>query len=187
MKVVEAGSGKGDLPDGRAARDERIAEPPAEQIARPLTDLRVSPLTPAVSRKNGDSRYPIQTYAGLGAPRDRCELRAHRHREIQDSQIVRMFPERITARNPRVDLQHTDCKKLLLRLPAHPMCETSSRCCAILRDHSGPRGSFMRARNKGFLNLMRDSLKLCRQRLEQAEIDCPIRLSVYAAKWMGER
>ena len=45
----------------------------------------------------------------------------------------------------------------------------------------------MRARNKGFLNLMRDSLKLCRQRLEQAEIDCPIRLSVYAAKWMGER
>ena len=63
--MAEAGSRSHQriIPDGRASAGARNTGQPPEQIARALACLRPSPLTPAVSRKDGDGRYPIQTHA----------------------------------------------------------------------------------------------------------------------------
>ena len=87
MKVAEARSRSHQrtAPDGRVADGARITGQPPEQIARALACLRPSPLTPAVSRKDGDGRYPIQTHTERAFRETVANIVAHRNYEAQGS------------------------------------------------------------------------------------------------------
>ena len=70
------GTHEADTPDGSEADSERITGPLPERIARALTYLRVSPLNPTPSRKNGGGRYDYPSYTVCGGGRRGCSSRS---------------------------------------------------------------------------------------------------------------
>ena len=97
---IDVASYKHDTPDGNTADSERITGPLPEQIARALMYLRVSPLTPTISRKGG-GRYDYPSYSDRALQEAIVNAVVHRDYEIGGSQIIiRLFRDRLEFRNP---------------------------------------------------------------------------------------
>ena len=107
----------------------------------------------------------------------------HRDYEIGGSQIIlRLLPGRIEFRNPgplhntlTVENLYAGCQ------PARH----NQRLAGFMRDYKSTvtGGSFMEARGEGFLNLLRDSLRLSGRRPELEQIGDATKLTIHAAQY----
>ncbi len=97
----------------------------------------------------------------------------HRDYEIAGSQIIiRMFPDRIEFQNPGALYNTLTIENLY------------AGCQPVRRNQllAGFMRSYMEARGEGFLNLVRDSLRLSGRRPELEQIGEATRLTIYAAR-----
>ena len=178
---VDMASYKHGAPDGEAADSARIAGPLPEQIARALAYLRVSPLNPTASRKDGWGRRDYPSYADRALQEAVVNAVVHRDYEAAGSQvIVRLFPDRIEFRNPGALYNTLTVENL------YAGCQPIRRnqlLAGFLRDYKSEvtGGSYMEARGEGFLNLVRESEKLSGRRPELEQIGDSTRLTVWAA------
>ena len=181
---IDVASYKHEVPDGNAADSERITGPLPEQIARALTYLRVSPLTPTVSRKDGGGRHDYPSYAERALQEAIVNAVVHRDYEVRGSQIIiRLFPDRIEFRNPgalyntlTVENLYAGCRPV----------RRNQLLAGFMRDYRSAvtGGSFMEARGEGFLNLVRDSVALSGRRPELEQIGDATKLTIHAAKYV---
>ena len=183
---IDVASYKHDTPDGNTADSERITGPLPEQIARALTYLRVSPLTPTLSRKDGGGRHDYPSYVDRALQEAIVNAVVHRDYEIGGSQIIiRLFPDRIEFRNPGALYNTLTVENL------YAGCQPVRRnqlLAGFMRDYKSTvtGGSFMEARGEGFLNLVRDSLRLSGRRPELEQIGDATKLTIYAARYEDE-
>ena len=181
---IDVASYKHEVPDGNAADSERITGPLPEQIARALTYLRVSPLTPTVSRKDGGGRHDYPSYAERALQEAIVNAVVHRDYEVRGSQIIiRLFPDRIEFRNPGALYNTLTVENL------YAGCQPVRRnqlLAGFMRDYRSAvtGGSFMEARGEGFLNLVRDSVALSGRRPELEQIGDATKLTIHAAKYV---
>ena len=107
----------------------------------------------------------------------------HRDHEIGGSQIIlRLFPGRIEFRNPGA--LHNTLTVENLYAGCQPV-RRNQLLAGFMRDHKSTvtGGSFMEARGEGFLNLVRDSLRLSGRRPELEQIGDATKLTIHAAKY----
>ena len=98
-----------DTPDGNTADSSRFVGPVPEQIAQVVSYLRVSPLTPTVSRKDGDGRRDYPSYVLTALQEAVVNAVVHRDYEISGSQIIiRLFPRPDRVPESGCALQHAD-------------------------------------------------------------------------------
>ena len=180
---IDVASYKHDTPDGNTADSECITGPLPEQIARALTYLRVSPLTPTASRKDGGGRHDYPSYSDRALQEAIVNAVVHRDYEIGGSQIIiRLFPDRIEFRNPGALYNTLTVENL------YAGCQPVRRnqlLAGFMRDYKSTvtGGSFMEARGEGFLNLVRDSQRLSGRRPELDQIGDAIKLTIHAAQY----
>ena len=178
---IDPASYKHGAPDGEAADSARIAGPAPEQIARALAYLRVSPLNPTSSRKDGWGRRDYPSYADRALQEAVVNAVVHRDYEAAGSQvIVRPFPDRIEFRNPGALYNTLTVENL------YAGCQPIRRnqlLAGFLRDYKSEitGGSDMEARVEGFLNLVRESEKLSGRRPELEQIGDSTKLTIWAA------
>lgn len=84
----ELGSRVADTPDGNVAGCEQITGPASEQIAWVPTYPWVVPLTPMVSRKDGDGWHDYPIYVDRTLQEASVNDVAHRDYESKGSQII---------------------------------------------------------------------------------------------------
>lgn len=168
--------------DGNTADTQRIAGPIPEQIAQALAWLRISPLNPVVSVKNGDGRRDFPTYSDFALQEAVVNAIAHRDYEIRGSQvIVRMFPDRIEIQNPGA--LHNTLTVENLYAGCHPM-RRNQLLAGFLRNFKSEvsGSSYMEARGEGFLNLVRASESLSGRRPLIEQIGDATKLTIFAAR-----
>ena len=172
-------------PDGNTIDTKRIVGPVPEQIAQALSYIRLSPLVPTRSRKDGDGRMDYPSYVETALQEAVVNAVVHRDYEITGSQIIiRMFPDRIEFQNPGALYNTLTIENL------YAGCQPVRRnqlLAGFMRDYkSALTGrSYMEARGEGFLNLVRDSLRLSGRRPELEQIGGATRLTIYAAPMKG--
>ena len=148
-----------------------------------LTYLRVSPLTPTLSRKDGGGRHDYPSYADRALQEAIVNAVVHRDYEVRGSQIIiRLFPDRIEFRNPGALYNTLTVENL------YAGCQPVRRnqlLAGFMRDYRSAvtGGSFMEARGEGFLNLVRDSVALSGRRPELEQIGDATKLTIYAAQY----
>ncbi len=175
-----------DTPDGNTVDSNRFVGPVPEQIAQVVSYLRVSPLVPTVSRKDGDGRRDYPSYALTALQEAVVNAVVHRDYEIAGSQIIiRMFPDRIEFQNPGALYNTLTIENL------YAGCQPVRRnqlLAGFMRDYKSALtgSSFMEARGEGFLNLVRDSLRLSGRRPELEQIGEATKLTIYAAQYENE-
>ena len=160
-------------PDGNTVDSKRIAGPVPEQIAQALSYIRLSPLVPTLSRKDGEGRMDYPSYVETALQEALVNAVVHRDYEIAGSQIIiRMFPDRIEFQNPGALYNTLTIENLY------------AGCQPVRRNQllAGFMRSYMEARGEGFLNLVRDSLRLSGRRPELEQIGEATRLTIYAAR-----
>ena len=169
-------------PDGNTIDTKRIVGPVPEQIAQALSYIRLSPLVPTLSRKDGEGRMDYPSYVETALQEAVVNAVVHRDYEIAGSQIIiRMFPDRIEFQNPGALYNTLTIENL------YAGCQPVRRnqlLAGFMRDYkSALTGrSYMEARGEGFLNLVRDSLRLSGRRPELEQIGEATRLTIYAAR-----
>ncbi len=169
-------------PDGNTIDTKRIVGPVPEQIAQALSYIRLSPLVPTLSRKDGEGRMDYPSYVETALQEAVVNAVVHRDYEIKGSQIIiRMFPDRIEFQNPGALYNTLTIENL------YAGCQPVRRnqlLAGFMRDYkSALTGrSYMEARGEGFLNLVRDSLRLSGRRPELEQIGEATRLTIYAAR-----
>ncbi len=175
-----------DMPDGNTADSNRFVGPVPEQIAQVMAYLRVSPLVPTVSRKDGDGRRDYPSYVLTALQEAVVNAVVHRDYEISGSQIIiRMFPDRIEFQNPGALYNTLTIENL------YAGCQPVRRnqlLAGFMRDYKSTLtgSSFMEARGEGFLNLVRDSLRLSGRRPKLEQIGEATKLTIYAARYENE-
>ena len=175
-----------DTPDGNTVDSNRFVGPVPEQIAQVVSYLRVSPLVPTVSRKDRDGRRDYPSYALTALQEAVVNAVVHRDYEIAGSQIIiRMFPDRIEFQNPGALYNTLTIENL------YAGCQPVRRnqlLAGFMRDYKSTLtgSSFMEARGEGFLNLVRDSLRLSGRRPELEQIGEATKLTIYAARYENE-
>ncbi len=88
-------------PDGNTVDSKRIVGPVPDQIAQALSYIRLSPLVPTLSRKDGEGRMDYPRYVETALQEAVVNAVVHRDYEIAGSQIIiRLFPDRIEFQNP---------------------------------------------------------------------------------------
>ena len=107
----------------------------------------------------------------------------HRDYEVRGSQVlIRLFPGRIEFQNPgalyntlTVENFYAGCQPV----------RRNQLLAGFMRDYKSTvtGGSFMEARGEGFLNLVRDSLKLSGRRPDLEQIGEATKLTIYAARY----
>ena len=160
-------------PDGNTVDSKRIVGPVPEQIAQALSYIRLSPLVPTLSRKDGEGRMDYPSYVETALQEAVVNAVVHRGYEIAESQIIiRMFPDRIEFQNPGALYNTLTIENLY------------AGCQPVRRNQllAGFMRSYMEARGEGFLNLVRDSLRLSGRRPELEQIGEATRLTIYAAR-----
>ncbi len=176
---------KHDEADGNTADAQRIAGPVPDQIAQALTWLRISPLNPTVSVKDGDGRRDYPTYSEFALQEALVNAIAHRDYEIRGSQvIVRMFPDRVEFQNPGA--LHNTLTVENLYAGCQPM-RRNQLLAGFLRNYKSPAtgSSYMEARGEGFLNLVRASERLSGRRPVLEQIGEATKLTIFAASQEG--
>ena len=169
-------------PDGNTIDAKRIVGPVPEQIAQALSYIRLSPLVPTLSRKDGEGRMDYPSYVETALQEAVVNAVVHRDYEIAGSQIIiRMFPDRIEFQNPGALYNTLTIENL------YAGCQPVRRnqlLAGFMRDYkSALTGrSYMEARGEGFLNLVRDSLRLSGRRPELEQIGEATRLTIHAAR-----
>ena len=162
-------------PDGNTIDTKRIFGPVPEQIAQAMAYIRLSPLVPM--------DYP--SYVEKALQQAVVNAVVHRDYEITGSQIIiRMFPDRIEFQNPGTLYNTLTIENL------YAGCQPVRRnqlLAGFMYDYkSALTGrSYMEARGEGFLNLVRDSLRLSGRRPELEQIGDATRLTIYAARHEG--
>ena len=149
-----------DEPDGNTSDTQRIVGPIPEQIEQALAWLRISPLNPTVSVKDGDGRHDYITYSDFALQEAVVNAIAHRDYEIRGSQvIIRMFPDRVEFQNPGA--LHDSLTIENLYAGCQPM-RRNQLLAGYLRNYKSPvtGSSYMEARGEGFLNLVRTSERI---------------------------
>lgn len=175
-----------DMPDGNTADSNRFVGPVPEQIAQVMAYLRVSPLVPTVSRKDGDGRRDYPSYVLTALQEAVVNAVVHRDYEISGSQIIiRMFPDRIEFQNPGALYNTLTIENL------YAGCQPVRRnqlLAGFMRDYKSTLtgSSFMEARGEGFLNLVRDSMRLSGRRPKLEQIGEATKLTIYAARYENE-
>ena len=171
-----------DEPDGNTVDSKRIVGPVPEQIAQALSYIRLSPLVPTLSRKDGEGRMDYPSYVETALQEAVVNAVVHRDYEIAGSQIIiRMFPDRIEFQNPGALYNTLTIENL------YAGCQPVRRnqlLAGFMRDYkSALTGrSYMEARGEGFLNLVRDSLRLSGRRPKLEQIGEATKLTIYAAR-----
>ena len=180
---IDVASYRHDAPDGASADSTRITGPLPEQIARALTYVRVSPLTPTISRKDGGGRRDYPSYAARALQEAIVNAVVHRDYEIGGSQtIIRLFPDRIEFRNPGA--LHNTLTVENLYAGCQPI-RRNQLLAGFMRDYKSDvtGASFMEARGEGFLNLVRESVKLSGRRPELEQVGDSTKLTIWAARY----
>ena len=157
-------------PDGNAIDAKRIVGPVPEQIAQALSHIRLSPLVD----------YP--SYVETALQQAVVNAVVHRDYEITEFPIViRMFPDRIELQNPGALYSTLTIENLYAGCPP---VRRNQLLAGFMYDYkSALTGrSYMEARGEGFLNLVRDSLRLSGRRPELEQIGEATRLTIYAAR-----
>lgn len=171
-----------DEADGNFADSQRFFGPLPEQIERTVSWLRLSPLNPTVSIKDGDGRHDYPAYDERALQEAVVNAVVHRDYEIRGAQIVvNMFPSRISFQNPGALYNRLTPEKL------YAGCQPIRRnqiLAGFLREYRSPvtGGAYMEARGQGFLNLVRISERLSGHRPLLEEIGEGTRLTIYAAR-----
>ena len=169
-------------PDGNTIDAKRIVGPVPEQIAQALAYIRLSPLVPTISRKDGEGRMDYPSYVETALQEAVVNAVVHRDYEIAGSQIIiRMYPDRIEFQNPGA--LHNTLTIENLYAGCQPV-RRNQLLAGFMRDYkSALTGrSYMEARGEGFLNLVRDSLRLSGRRPMLEQIGEATRLTIYAAR-----
>ena len=172
-----------DIPDGNTVDSRQITGPLPEQIAKIVSYFQASPLTPIASRKSGDGRRDYPSYIDTALQEAVVNAVIHRDYGIAGSQIIiRMFPDRIEFQNPGALYNTLTIENL------YAGCQPARRnqlLTGFMRYYKSPvtGSSFLEARGEGFLNLVRDSLRLSGQRPEMEQIGEATKLTIYAAQY----
>ena len=180
---IDMASYKHDAPDGNSADSERITGPLPEQIRQATKYLMLSPLAPTVSRKEDDGRHDYPSYANRALQEAVVNAVVHRDYEVRGSQVlIRLFPGRIEFQNPGALYNTLTVENL------YAGCQPVRRnqlLAGFMRDYKSTvtGGSFMEARGEGFLNLVRDSVKLSGRRPDLEQIGEATKLTIYAARY----
>ena len=171
-----------DETDGNSADSQRFFGSLPEQIERTVSWLKLSPLNPTVSTKDGDGRHDYPTYDDTGLQEAVVNAVVHRDYEIRGSQvIITMFPDRTVFQNPGSLYNQLTPEKL------YAGCQPVRRnqiLAGFLREYKSPvtGGAYIEARGQGFLNLVRTSERLCGRRPLLEEIGGGTKLTIYAAR-----
>lgn len=180
---IDMASYKHDAPDSQPADSERITGPVPEQIRQATRYLMVSPLTPTVSRKEDDGRHDYPSYANRALQEAVVNAVVHRDYEVRGSQVlIRLFPGRIEFQNPGALYNALTVENL------YAGCQPVRRnqlLAGFMRDYKSTvtGGSFVKARGEGFLDLVRDSLKLSGRQPDLEQIGEATKLTIYAARY----
>ena len=160
---------------------------PARTFSRAVTYLRIFPLTPTLSRKDGGGRHDYPSYADRALQEAIVNAVVHRDYEVRGSQIIiRLFPDRIELRNPGALYNTLTVENL------YAGCQPVRRnqlLAGFMRNYKSAvtGGSFMEARGEGFLNLVRGSLRLSGRRPELEQIGDAAKLHDLRGEVRGER
>ena len=152
-----------------------------------MTYLRIFPLTPTLSRKDGGGRHDYPSYADRALQEAIVNAVVHRDYEVRGSQIIiRLFPDRIELRNPGALYNTLTVENL------YAGCQPVRRnqlLAGFMRNYKSAvtGGSFMEARGEGFLNLVRGSLRLSGRRPELEQIGDAAKLHDLRGEVRGER
>ncbi len=171
-----------DIPHGKTADSKRVTGPLPEQIGQAISWLRISPLNPKVSIKDGDGRHDYFTYDDAALQEAVVNAVTHRDYEVTGSQvIIRMFPDRIEFQNPG-ELYNT-----LTVENIYAGCQPVRRnqlLSGFLREYKSPvtGGAYMEARGDGFLRMVRRSEQLSGRRPLLEHIGGGMKLTIYAAR-----
>ena len=171
-----------DEADGNTANSQRFFGPLPEQIEQAVSWLRLSPLNPTVSMKDGDGRHDYPTYDESALQEAVVNAVVHRDYEVRGSQvIITMFPDRTVFQNPGSLYNRLSPEKL------YAGCQPVRRnqiLAGFLREYKSPvtGSAYMEARGQGFLNLVRASERLSGRRPLLEEIGGGMRLTIYAAR-----
>ena len=162
-------------PDGNTIDTKRVVGPVPEQIAQAMAYIRLSPLVPM--------DYP--SYAEKALQQAVVNAVVHRDYEITGFQIIiRMFPDRIEFQNPGTLYNTLTIENLYAG--CHPVRRNQLLAGFMYDYKSALTGrSYMEARGEGFLNLVRDSLRLSGRRPELEQVGDATRLTIYAAHHEG--
>ena len=172
-----------DIPDGNTVDSRQITGPLPEQIAKIVSYFQASPLTPILSRKSGDGRRDYPSYIDTALQEAVVNAVIHRDYGVAGSQIIiRMFPNRIEFQNPGALYNTLTIENL------YAGCQPARRnqfLTGFMRYYESPvtGSSFLEARGEGFLNLVRDSLRLSGRRPELEQIGAATKLTIYAAQY----
>ena len=156
------------------------------QIAQALTYLRVSPLNPTASIKDGGGRYDYPSYTGRALQEAIVNAVVHRDYEVQGSQIIiRLFPDRMEFQNPGALYNSLTVENL------YAGCQPVRRnqlLAGFMRGYKSAvtGGSFMEAMGEGFLNLVKDSERLSGRRPLLEQMGDATKLTIYAARYAFE-
>lgn len=172
-----------DIPDGNTVDSRQITGPLPEQIAKVVSYFQASPLTPILSRKSGDGRRDYPSYIDTALQEAVVNAVIHRDYGVAGSQIIiRMFPDRIEFQNPGVLYNTLTIENL------YAGCQLARRnqfLTGFMRYYESPvmGSSFLEAWGEGFLNLVRDSLRLSGRRPELEQIGEATKLTIYAVQY----
>ena len=172
-----------DIPDGNTVDSRQITGPLPEQIAKVVSYFQASPLTPIISRKSGYGRRDYHSYIDTALQEAVVNAVIHRDYGVAGSQIIiRMFPDRIEFQNPGALYNTLTIENL------YAGCQPARRnqfLTGFMRYYESPvtGSSFLEARGEGFLNLVRDSLRLSGRRPELEQIGEATKLTIYAAQY----
>lgn len=179
--VIDIASYRHNVADGNTADTKRIKGPLPEQILQVLRYFQTSPLIQTVSRKQASGRQDLPAYIDTALQEAIVNAVVHRDYEITGSQIIiRIFPDRIEIQNPGG--LHNTLTEEALYTGCQPI-RRNQQLAGFMRDFPSPitGTSFMEARGEGFLNLVRESLKLSGKRPEIKRIGQAVKLTIFSS------
>lgn len=182
--VIDIAAYRHSMADGNTADTKRITGPLPEQIQHVLHYFQTSPLIATLSKKESLGRRNLPSYADTALQEAVVNAVVHREYELTGSQIiVRLFPDRIEIQSPG-GLHNTLTEENL-----YAGCQPVRRnqlIAGFMRDFESPitGTTFMEARGEGFLNLVRDSVKLSGKRPEIKRIGEAVKLTIFAAVYL---
>lgn len=179
---VDVAAYAGTVADGNTADARRIYGPVPEQIEQVIGYLRASPLVARSSAKSGSGRLDIETYSMLALQEAIVNALVHRDYELEGSQVrVFLFQDRVEIWNPG-GLHNTLSAEDLYR-GCQPL-RRNQLLAGFMRDYVSllTGRSYMESRGEGFLNLVRESLRVSGRRPELIVQGQAVRLTIYAGQ-----
>lgn len=150
----------GVIADGNTIDNKRLYGPITRQIENAIEYLKLSPQVSTLSRKGEWGRLDRPRYSLLALQEGIVNAVVHRDYELTGSQILlNIFTDRIEIRSPGP--LHNTLKPEDLYMGCQPM-RRNQHLVGFLRDYNSPvtGHSLMEVRGEGFLNLVRESVKV---------------------------